>query len=226
MKIIPITFLLCTACSNLFAVDVELSGWDKSASSYFLAAGSESPDGKYGVAYPKSSEDNPKRARNLIVALKPFRILTILDDDGMCAGSKRLVLTVEWTRDSSKVIVTTKHDKWDMIVGSSLVGIRDGQADQRLNLLNAISREMAPDFRKSKAEAYNEMLPFILIESKIGFADQGKNVRVKTAACNDPNEARTIEWSANFDGLWSIAENKWLTHQLTSHAKKNPQLDQ
>ena len=74
----------------------------------------------------------------------------------MAAGSKRLGLTVEWTRDSSKVIVTTKHDKWDMIVGSSLVGIRDGQADQPFNLLNAINREMAPDFRKSKAEATNQ----------------------------------------------------------------------
>jgi hypothetical protein len=109
---------------------------------------------------------------------------------------------------------------------SSLVSFRDGQADQRLNLLNVINREMAPDFRKSKAEAYNELLPFILIESKIGFADQGKNVRVKTAACNDPNEARAIEWTANYDGRWSIAESKWLTHQLTSHAKKIPELAQ
>jgi len=226
MKIIPKAFLLCIPIFNLFAADVDLSGWDKSASSYFLATGSESPDGKYGVAYPKASEQNPKLAKNLIVALKPFRILAVLEDDGMAAGSKRLGLTVEWTRDSSKVIVTTKHDKWDMIVGSSLVGIRDGQAAQPFNLLNAINREMAPDFRKSKAEAYNEMLPFILIESKIGFADQGKNVRVKTAACNDPNEARTIDWSADFDGLWSIAESKWLTHQLTSHVKKNPQLVQ
>ena len=226
MKLIPITFVLCIACFNLLAADVDLSGWDKSASSYFLATESESPDGKYGVAYPKASEDNPKLAKNLIVALKPFRILTILEDDGMCAGSKRLSLTVEWIRDSSQVIVTTKHDKWDMVVGSSLVSIRDGQADQRLNLLNVINREMVPDFRKSKAEAYNDMLPFILIESKIGFADQGKNVRVKTAACNDPNEARAIEWIANYDGLWSIAESKWLTHQLTSHAKKNPELEQ
>jgi hypothetical protein len=95
-----------------------------------------------------------------------------------------------------------------------------------LNLLEAINRELGPDFRKSKAEAYNDMLPFILTGSKIGFADQGKNVRVKTAACNDPNEARAIEWSANFDGTWSIAESKWLAHQLTSHAKKNPQLGQ
>ncbi len=144
----------------------------------------------------------------------------------MAAGSKRLGLTVEWTPDSSQVIVTTKHDKWDMIVGSSLVGIRDGQAGQRLNLLDTINREMAPDFRKSKAEAYNDSLPFILTESKIAFADQGKSVRVKTAACNDPNEARKIDWSANFDGLWSIAESKWLTRQLKSQAKKNPQLEQ
>lgn len=226
MKIILITFVLCSACFNLFAADVDFSGWDKSAASYFLATGSESPDGKYGVAYPKASEDNPKLAKNYIVALKPFRVLTVLEDDGLCVGSKRLGLTVEWTPDSSKVIVTTKHDKWDMIVGSSLVSIRDGAADQRVNLLNAINREMAPDFRKSKAEAYNDELPFILTESKIGFADQGKNVRVKTAACNDPNEARKIDWSANFDGLWSIAESKWLTHQLTSQAKKNTQLDQ
>jgi hypothetical protein len=58
-----------------------------------------------------------KNGNYVIVALKPFRILMILEDDGLCAGSKRFGLTVEWTRDSSQVIVTTKHDKWDMIVG-------------------------------------------------------------------------------------------------------------
>ena len=70
MKIIPITFVLCIACFNVFAAGVSFSGWDKSASSYFLATGSESPDGKYGVAYPKASEDDPKLAKNFIVATK------------------------------------------------------------------------------------------------------------------------------------------------------------
>ena len=142
----------------------------------------------------------------------------------MSAGSKRLSVEVEWTADSSKVIVTTKHDKWDMIVGASLVEIRDGQVALRVNLLNAINQELIPDFRKAKAEAYNDMLPFILTESKVSFDAGGKLIQVKTAACNDPNEARKIEWNARFEGAWNIADGKWQNQKLTSKSQKNPQL--
>lgn len=196
--------------------------WNKPASAFLIAAGSTSPDGRYAIAYPKGDDDGTGPGLNFVVALKPFRVLTVLDDDGVIAGSKRLSLTAEWTANSSEVIATTKHDKWDMIVGSSLVVIQDGQVVKRVNLLNAINREMEPDFRKSKAEAYNDMLPFILTESKLAFDGGGKSIRVKTEAANDPNEARNIEWTAKFDGVWNVADGKWLTRKVSSHAKKNP----
>lgn len=194
----------------------------KPASSYLIAKNSASPDGRYAIAYPKGSEDDSVQSKNYLVALKPFRVLAVLAGDGLSAESQRLSLEAAWTADSSELIATTKHDKWDMIVGSALVVLRDGQVAQNIDLLEAINGQMAADFRKSKAEVYNEFLPFILVDSKIGFADGGKTVRVGTAACNDPNEARAIEWTANFSGTWDVAGAKWLTGKVASKSKKNP----
>lgn len=199
---------------------------DDSESSYIIAKGSLSPNGRYAVAFAKAGEDDPDKARNFLVAVKPFRIITELDGDGMIPGSKRLSLEVKWTPDSSEVIATTKHDKWDMIVGSSFVLLRDGNPARRVNLLDAINRKLQADFRKSKAEVYNDLLPFILTESSIGFEAGGKAIHVKTNAGNDPNDARKIQWTAEFDGVWSVADEKWEVRKLTSSAKKNPLLEQ
>jgi hypothetical protein len=174
----------------------------------------------------KAGADNPEKARSFLVALKPFRIITELDGDAMIPGSKRLSLTVKWTPDSSKVIATTKHDKWDMIVGSSFVALRDGNVAQQIDLLEAINNQLAPDFRKSKAEVYNDILPFILTETQIVFEEGGAKIRVKTAAGNDPNQARKMEWTAQFDGTLTVADGKWQVRRLAGDTKKNPTLEE
>ena len=195
--------------------------WKMPASSLLIADGSTSPDGRFAIAYPKASEDDPALRRNLLVALNPFRVLALLDGDGLGAGSTRLSLSVDWTDDSSGVIATTIHDKWGMIVSSSLVVLSGGQVVKLVDLLDAINREMLPDFRKTKAEVYNDLLPFILTESKLGFEAGGKLIRAKTSACNDPNEARAISWTANFSGVWNVDEGRWQSRKFTSKTKKN-----
>ncbi len=195
--------------------------WNMQSSALLIAEGSTSPDGRFAIAYPKASEDDPALGRNLLVALKPFRVLALLDGDGLSAGSKRLSLQTEWTDDSSELIATTRHDKWDMIVGSTLAVLKDGQVAKRVDLLEAINREMEPDFRKTKAEVYNDVLPFILTDSKLGFEAGGKLIRIKTSAGNDPNEARAIAWTASFSGVWNVAEGRWQSRKITSKTKKN-----
>jgi len=227
-RIASVVLLLSTA-NNLCGEDAASTDapaalpaqWKMPASSLLIAEGSTSPDGRYAIAYPKASEDDPALGRNLLVELKPFCVLALLDGDGLSAGSKRLSLSVDWTEDSSEVIATTVHDKWDMIVGSTLVVLKDGQVAKRVDLLDAINRELKPDFIKSKAEVYNDVLPFILTESKLGFESGGKLVRVKTSAGNDPNEARAIAWTASFTGVWNVAEGRWQSRKFTSKTKRN-----
>jgi hypothetical protein len=194
-------------------------GLDPSESAYLIVPDSLSPDGQHAVAMPKETSADASSTHNFLVAVKPFKVLTMLDGDGPSPESRRLDSQVRWTADSSRVLVTTVHDKWDMIVGSSLVVLTNGNVAQRVNLLDAINNRMSTDFKKSGAEPYNDLLPFILTGSELRFVDQGRGVEVQTEACNDPNVARNIGWAADFEGVYRVADGAWENQKLKSESE-------
>jgi len=192
-----------------------------SASDYTIAEDSLSPNGRYAIAYLKETPEDWRKVKNYVVEVKPFRIIAEVHGSGVRADSKRMDVEVEWTADNSAVIATTRHDKWDMIVGSSYVALRDGKAARRIDLLAGINRQLDADFRKSKGEVFNDYLPVILTNSLITFEEGGKVIRVKTDAMNDPNTARNVSWHAEFEGVLNIANEKWKVVTLKSTATKN-----
>ena len=192
-----------------------------SASAYIIAKGSTSPDGRYAVAYLKDTPEDTAKVKNYLVSVKPFQIIAEIHGDGVRADSKRTAVEVKWTADSSAVIATTKHDKWDMIVGSSYVELRDGSAVRRTDFLKEINDQLSADFRKSRGEVYNEFLPVILTGSEIGFSADGKAIHVKSECTNDPNTARSVSWNAEFEGTWNAADGKWTIQKLKSTTTKN-----
>ncbi len=194
---------------------------NRNESAYVIIPDSLSPDGRYGIAMSKTIPESPSAAHNFLVAVKPFKLLTVLYGDGLYPESHRLAQQVEWTRDNSRVLVTTTHDKWDMIVGSSLVVLTSGTVARRVDLLEAINQRMLADFRRSGAEPYNDVLPFILTDSEIRFSKNGEVVEVETDAGNDPNTARNIEWTARFEGLYHVADGTWSDQKLKSESRPN-----
>jgi hypothetical protein len=218
LRLAPIVALLILA-SNLPAKDPAPKS--ASASDYTVAKGSLSPDGRYAIAYLKKTPEDVNKVKNYVVAVKPFRIIAEVHGDGVRADSKKWAVEVRWTADSSAVIATTKFDKWDMIVGSSYVELRDGNAARRIDLLSEINGQLVADFRKSKGAVYNEFLPIILTGSEVTFEAGGKAIRVKSEATNDPNIARNISWNAEFEGIWSVTDGKWKILKLKSTATKN-----
>lgn len=183
---------------------------------YRLAAGSTSPDGRLAIAFPAAPATDFRRARNLVVALQPFRILAAVAPPGMTAASDMLDLDAEWAADSSAVVVTTTHSKWDMIVSCSLVTVRPGaRAGRIVDLLAAITRELEPDFRRSKAERFGGALAFILRNPEFAFDPDGKTLRVTLTAGNDPNRARQSHWAAAFAGAWNVATGDWQSRTIT-----------
>jgi hypothetical protein len=216
-------FVEVTTGSTVFAAPGQASPIAKnisqSESAYMIVPDSLSPDRRHAVAMLKESPDDPSSAHNFLVAVKPFKVLTMLDGDGLYPDSRRLDLEARWTADSSRVLVTTIHDKWDMIVGSPLVVLADGKVARQVNFLDAINNHLLADFKKSGAEPYNDVLPFILTDSKLQFVDQGQGVEVKTEAGNDPNIARNIAWTADFEGVYRVADGTWENQKLKSESE-------
>src|SRR5215469_2593301 len=102
---------------------------DAFALGYKLAENSVSPDGKYGVIYCNNPDIVTEAARNFLVALKPYRILAVVDE---FSYRDRTELKTEWTKDSSTVLVDVAG-KWGSS-GYTLFELHDGRVTKQTDL--------------------------------------------------------------------------------------------
>jgi hypothetical protein len=201
----------------------------KYSDKYLIAAGSVSPNKKVAVIYPKfdlcvgEGDDVVKEwCKDYLVALQPFRILGALETKWPYFENKNHGgMSAVWSQDSSVVLVTLES-KWgpgDIF----LYELRDGRLVRSTNLLGEIRRLLEPDFRKSKADPYNDYVHFIFEQtSHIGKeevpfcqVDGSSSVRVTATATTDPKNA-SIErvWEGRFEGVWDIAQGKFTSQKI------------
>ena len=191
---------------------------------YLIAASTISPDQKMAVIYPKDSEDD--KAKDVLVALKPFKILTPLaTDDPYFAHKSHGGLSAEWSKDSSVVLVTL-GSKWgpgDVF----LYEFQQGKLVRSTNLLAKIHDVLLPDYKKIKPESYNDKFAFIFDDDLAGgendssapvrqcTLDGAERVRIKAAATTDPKQTPgVVAWDAKFEGVWDIAQAKFSSQKV------------
>ena len=192
---------------------------DAFALAYKLAENSVSPDGKYGVIYCNDPDIVTEGQRNFLVALKPFRILAVVDE---FSYRDRTELKAEWTKDSSAALVEVAG-KWGPI-GFTLFELRDGRVTRQTNLYAQIERLFEPDFRKAKVTSYNDYFHFILDAqgadqepgTRIDADGQRIHVDVRATSNPKPMEPPMKTWGGNLEAVWSIPEARWLTQKVTS----------
>lgn len=149
--------LIFIGLSNLLAQEESNEGKDTSAglpneyTDYFIASNTLSPDKKSAVIYPKTElyPDEPKkgsedRCKDYLVALQPFRVLTVLDTKWPEFEHKnRGGMSASWLKDGSAVLVTL-DSRWgpgDIF----LYEIRDGKQSRSTNLLKKVHDLLEPD---------------------------------------------------------------------------------
>lgn len=196
------------------------------AGKYLVASSTLSPDKNMAVIYPKDSED--EKARDYLVALKPFKILAPLATDyAYFAHQSHGGISAEWSKDSS-VAVVTLESKWgpgDVF----LYEIHDGKVARATDLLKKIRDLLRPDYEQVKPEPYNDLFPFIFDDDMLGGGeadssqpvrqcalDGAQQVRVKAAATTDPKQIGGIKaWDAKFEGVWDIPQAKFTSEKVT-----------
>jgi hypothetical protein len=192
---------------------------DAFALGYKLAEDSVSPDGRYGVIYCNDPDIVMEGQRNFLVALKPFRILAVVDE---FSYRDRTELKTEWTKDSSAALVEVAG-KWGPI-GFTLFELRDGRITRQTNLYAQIERLLEPGFRRAKVERYNDVRHFILDSAggdqrqESGIDADGKRIHFDVDGTSNPKpmEPPIKTWRGRLEAVWSIPEARWVTQKVTN----------
>jgi hypothetical protein len=195
------------------------------ASKYLIASSTISPDKKLAVIYPNNADD--EKAKDYLVSLKPFKILTPLATKWpYFAHQSNAGLRAEWSPDDSVALVTI-DSKWgpgDVF----LYEISDGKVVRSTNLTDKVSALLKPDYDKVKPEPYNDSIEFIFDSDMVEgsnkdsgdlpqeFKLNGSIVVVNTAATTDPKHIGGIKaWDARIKGVWDIPQATFTSQKVT-----------
>jgi hypothetical protein len=188
---------------------------DAFSTDYVLPKDTVSPNGKYGLIFPdRELSDNP--GRDFVVALDPPQILTLLETDQPdFEGRNHGGYSVEWSDDSSVALVTL-DGKWgphDFV----LLELQNGKVTRTTKLGAKIRQLLEPDYRKAKAEPYNDYYHFVFESQDPGIPfctlEKSALVQIDTVATSDPKS--THGWRARLRAVWDIRTAKVIQQQVT-----------
>jgi len=193
---------------------------DAFALAYEFEPDSTSPDGRFGVIFPGTHSDFPNEetlGRDFVVSLKPFQVLAA-NEGVYYRGTNGM--GVEWTRDSSAVLVTL-GGRWGTI-GATLFELRDGRVTRRTDLWAVMMKLVAAKFPKGKVKPYNGVQLFSPDSTdNWNFSEDGKQVSVELDGSTAPNAAPGLQWAVTFKGVWSVPQAKWIEHKITGKTYRN-----
>lgn len=191
-----------------------LSG--KYAKDYLVAAGTLSPDKKFAIIYPTLDASENKDAGDYLVSLHPFAVISKLDTKWpYFQNQSNAGLSAEWSKDGSVALVTL-GSKWGP--GEVfLFEFRDHKLARTTNLLAKMNELLLPDYRKAKAERYNEYSDFVFeTEDKPIYKLEGSSrVSINAQATTDPKGASQGRiWKARLSATWDIAQAKFTSQTV------------
>ncbi|HEX8281487.1 MAG TPA: hypothetical protein VF551_08920 [Chthoniobacterales bacterium] len=189
------------------------------ANQYLIAKSTMSPDEKFAVIYPTTDFSESKEAKDLFVALKPFKVLATLPTAELYYERKSYGAPgADWSEDG-RVALITFDGKWGP-TDVFLIEVADGELKRTTNLVEKMRELLRPSFRatKPKPPAYNDAYEFVFLEEEGGpcqFAEDGQ-VRIYVRATNDPKGGEKRRWKVLLDAKWNIAQAKFTSHKITN----------
>ena len=198
------------------------------AKNYLIAGSTISPDKKFAVISPTleaeeaaEGANHSERIKDYIVALQPFALLGELQTKfPYFQNESHGGISAEWSDDNSVALITL-DGKWgphDVF----LLEFRDGKLARTTNVLAKAHDLLLPDYRKSKAEPYNDIFDFIFdVEEGPVFELDGNNrVIIDGEAMTDPKGLSDHKWSAHLKAAWNIAQAKFTEQKVTPSGAK------
>lgn len=196
---------------------------DKYAKNYLIARGTISPNKKFAVIYPNEDFGNTAsegKINNYLVRLEPFAVLRPLDTDNpYVEHESHGGLSAEWSDDSSVCLITL-DSKWgpgDVI----LVEFRNGKLSRMTNILRKAHDLLAPNWRKAKAERYNDYYDFVFMEDTTFKLDGASRVTIDASVHTSPNDLglEPRAWKGHVEAVWDIAQAKFTSKEVSGRTR-------
>jgi tetratricopeptide (TPR) repeat protein len=192
------------------------------AKNYLIASATLSPDKEFAVIYPNEELEDASKEKNYLVALQPFSILRALETKSpYFQHESHGGLSAEWSDDSSVALITL-DGKWgprDVF----LVEIRDGKLSRMTNILKKSHDLLLPNYRKAKAERYNEYFDFIFESEDEPFCklDGTSRVVIDAEADTSPNDLGLSPraWHGHVEAVWDIAQAKFTSDKVSGQRR-------
>jgi hypothetical protein len=236
------TFGAIVGCSigcvfSIFAVDEESEAQvedssaglpEQYAKDYLIAGSTVSPDRKFAVIYPTleaeeaaENANHPEGVKNYVVALQPFTVLGELQTKyPYFQNESHGGIGADWSDDNSVALITL-DGKWgpnDVF----LLEFRDGKLARTTNVLAKAHELLLPDYRKSKAEPYNDIFDFIFDgeDGPVFKLDGANSVIIDGDATTDPKGISEHRWSAQLKAVWDVSQGKFTSQKITRRTSK------
>ena len=180
---------------------------------YLLAPSSNSPNKKLALIYPKEGDEFPTRpesgtADNYLVALDPFRIVGPLPV-GYFEEINYKGLSVNWAKDSSAAVIVSQG-KWSPRCVIAFE-VKEGQIVHQRELSQTVSDFLQVDYDKCAPDDFME------IALSGSWKLNAKNQVIVKCVSNSNGKGipGKKSWRARFEGIWSVADEKWLQKRVT-----------
>lgn len=198
-----------------------------------ILPGSIAPDGRYGLLYPKEEilDEIDREDHLLLVALKPFHVLTEISPDISLLRAHSSYL-VSWAKDSSAVLVNVQA-KWGP-AKVLVLSIHNGRAGRVVDLAPVVEKLVRPAYKKAKAqrhgktsvEPFNNEVDFIferdyehlgtpVSAQETWSAEEPGKVIITCFCTNNPKIPDAHTWAVRFDGVWSVVRGKFVRRKIT-----------
>lgn len=186
-----------------------------------------SPNGRFAVLFPlpddtgnlndwKNTAEYPP---NLLVCLKPYRVVATVTEKGMPIGSRQhrpwfsCQLRTEWCGNT--VVAISERCKW----GISALSIYEIEND-RLKRVHPVLQEAKKYFDRDFHARFLKKYPEEIDQYKFVSASEegsderdfwfkGRDVIVNIYAANKPNVAPGPNWTAELHGVWNLDSGKF-----------------
>jgi hypothetical protein len=241
MKLFFSFVVMIGCCLSVLAADEEPEaiGEDSStglpqdyAKNYLIAVSTISPDKKLAVIYPtleseEAADDanHPERIKDYVVALQPFTVLGELQTKyPYFQHQNQGGISAEWSDDSSVALITL-DGKWGPRE-VFLVELNNGKLNRITNILHKAHDLLLPNYRKAKAERYNDNFDFVFVEDTTFKLDGTTRVLIDGSAETSPNITDDVlrpserAWRGHVEAVWDIAQAKFTSKKVSGELRR------
>lgn len=177
---------------------------------YTLKKSNVSPNGKYGLIFPKIEHAG---SDYFIVGLQPDRILGRLATNWHHGR-----FSVHWAPDSSAVFFVN-NAKWSPM-GILAIELKDGHASRQTDVLPAIERTLAAAIGKAEHTSSEEASkPAGYIEKVEWILQPRLQVLLRYKGYTNPKEFEgQSQWKGTLEAVWDVDQARFVSQMITGES--------